>query len=89
MLSAVVKNEGKVIDAAIATWLRKKTNLETMIDLEGEVGVEAGSLKINKVTIRVSCEGIRLPIVEEKLPVTVRFPDETCKVDVKIFKWYV
>lgn len=89
MLSAIVKNDGKVMDADTAASLRKKTNLEAMIDMEGEVGVKAGSLNIDKVTIRVSCEGVMIPIAEKKLPVTVTLADERCKVDVKVFKWYV
>ncbi|KMZ72476.1 hypothetical protein ZOSMA_163G00210 [Zostera marina] len=87
-LSAKIKNDGKVLDAAKAESFRKTAILNTVIHMDTKAGLKADSLKINYVKIRVVCKDVMLP-TRRKLPATVIPIEAKCETKIKFWKWYL
>ncbi|XP_076895917.1 NDR1/HIN1-like protein 13 [Bidens hawaiensis] len=70
--------------------IKSKKSVELKTQMDTKVKVKIGSLKTKKLTIRVTCDGIKVP-VGKTAAATVGSGGVKCKVDVriKIWKWTV
>lgn len=95
MLKASIMSSGEELESDAAKQLKasmkSRNGLPLRVKLDTKVKAKVGSLKIPKVGIRVSCDGIRVNLPAGKKPATASTSNAKCEVDVrfKIWKWTV
>ncbi|WCJ29596.1 hypothetical protein M5689_011219 [Euphorbia peplus] len=75
---------------ALRSDLKKKSGAVTVkMELETKVKVKMGGLKMKKVGIRITCDGIKGTVPKGKSPTVAGTNGSKCKVDlrIKIWKW--
>ncbi|XP_076884940.1 NDR1/HIN1-like protein 13 [Bidens hawaiensis] len=90
-LRTVVSLTGQTVDDINLKFdFKNKKSVDLKTQMDTKVKVKIGSLKTKKLTIRVTCDGIKVP-VGKTAAATVASGGGKCKVDVriKIWKWTV
>ncbi|KAL1538185.1 NDR1/HIN1-like protein 13 [Salvia divinorum] len=94
-LRSVVSSSGNQIpDGSDTSQLKssfKNKSLPLKIQLDTKVKVKIGGIKTKNLKIRVTCDGIKIPIPTGKTASSATTSHVKCKVDprIKIFKWTV
>ncbi|VFR00175.1 unnamed protein product [Cuscuta campestris] len=89
VLKSTIARSRQTLDGGEIKKLKSKKSLPVTIRLDTKVRVKVGSLKTNKVGVRVTCGGIRVSVPSGRSPAKATAPDVNCQanVRVKIWKW--
>ncbi|GLU14327.1 hypothetical protein SLE2022_309030 [Rubroshorea leprosula] len=93
LLKAAITVTNQALDDSSAsklkTYLKSKNGIALKIKLDTKLKGKMGGLKIPKVGVRVSCEGITATVPAGKTASTASISNMKCEVDlrIKIWKW--
>ncbi|KAJ6820610.1 uncharacterized protein M6B38_396230 [Iris pallida] len=90
VLRTTVASSGQSVDPSAAADLKKRATIPLRIELDTRAGVKVGRLRTKRIGIRVSCQGLAVPVPKKKGAAgAATTPDVSCKVKlrIKIWKW--